>query len=517
MREAIRFTIFAVTLFAIIAATFTWPVYGFIGIALIILVIGFYDINQKKHTILRNFPVIGHMRYLLEMISPEIHQYFVEGSTDGTPIDRNQRSYIYSRAKLERDTHPFGTQLDVNADNYKWMHHSMYPAQRLSGPPRIRIGGARCKQPYSSSILNISAMSYGALSKNAIQALNMGAKAGGFSHNTGEGGISGHHTHGGDLVWQVGTGYFGCRTEDGHFSPENFEKNANRPEVKMIELKLSQGAKPGHGGVLPAAKNNEEIAAIRGLKPHTEVLSPPGHSVFSDAYGLLSFIEELRTLSNGKPVGFKLCIGSQDEFDDLCQKMVETGIRPDFITVDGSEGGTGAAPIDFSNYVGMPWEKALIFVVDTLQGYNLKKDIRIVTSAKIITAFDIFKALCLGADICNSARAMMMAVGCIQALKCDTNTCPTGVATNDPSLVRGLVVEDKWKRVRNYHGATIHDFLELFMAAGCNHLKQMDRTLIYKQVNDKTLSYSTLYPEVKAGSYLANMKSMQEGAPRVAR
>jgi len=517
MREAIRFTIFAFALFAIIAATFTWPVYGFIGIAIIIMVIGFYDINQKKHTILRNFPVIGHMRYLLEMISPEIHQYFIESSTDGKPIDRNQRSYIYSRAKLELDTHPFGTQLDVNADNYKWMRHSIYPAQRLSGPPRIRVGGPQCKQPYSSSILNISAMSYGALSKNAIEALNKGAKAGGFSHNTGEGGISGHHTHGGDLVWQIRTGYFGCRTEDGHFSPENFEKNANRPEVKMIELKLSQGAKPGHGGVLPAAKNNEEIAAIRGIRPHTEVLSPPGHTAFSDAYGLLHFIQQLRTLSNGKPVGFKLCIGSQDEFDDLCQKMVETGVRPDFITVDGSEGGTGAAPIDFSNYVGMPWEKALIFVSDTLRGYDLKKDIRIVTSAKIITAFDIFKALCLGADICGSARAMMMALGCIQALKCDTNTCPTGVATNDPSLVRGLVVEDKWKRVRNYHGATIHDFLELFMAAGCTHLKQMDRTLIYKQVNDKTMMYATLYPEVKVGSYLKDMNSKQDEMPRMAR
>ena len=510
MREAIRFTIFAIVFFAIIAATFTWPAYGFIGIAVIILVIGLYDINQKKHTILRNFPVIGHMRYLLEMISPEIHQYFIESSTDGKPIDRNQRSYIYSRAKLQRDTHPFGTQLDVNADNYKWMRHSMYPAQRLSGPPRIKIGGSECTQPYAASLLNISAMSYGALSKNAIEALNKGAKAGGFAHNTGEGGISSHHLHGGDVIWQIGTGYFGCRTEDGHFSPENFVKNASRPEVKMIELKISQGAKPGHGGVLPAAKNNEEIAAIRGIKPHTEVLSPPGHTAFNDAYGLLKFIDRLRQLSGGKPVGFKLCIGSTEEFEDVCKKMVETGIKPDFISVDGSEGGTGAAPIDFSNYVGMPLEKGLIFVIDTLRGYNLKKDIKVFASAKIITAFDIFKALCLGADVCYSARGMMMALGCIQALKCDTNTCPTGVATNDPSLVRGLVVEDKWKRVRNYHGATVNDFLELLMAAGCSHLREMDRTLIFKQVNNKTLSYATLYPDVKPGSYLANLKSKDQ-------
>ena len=502
MREAIRFTLFAITLFAIIAATFTWPIYGFIGIAVIILIIGLYDINQKEHTILRNFPVIGHMRYLLEMISPEIHQYFIENDTDGKPIDRNHRSYIYSRAKLELDTHPFGTQLNVNKDGYNWMQHSIYPARRLSAPPRVRVGGPQCTQAYSSSIFNISAMSYGSLSKNAIEALNKGAKAGDFFHNTGEGGISDYHLKGGDLVWEIGTGYFGCRTEDGHFNPEMFKKNASRPEVKMIEIKISQGAKPGHGGVLPAAKNNEEIAAIRGLKPHTEVLSPPGHSAFSDGYGLLRFIEQLRELSGGKPIGFKLCIGSKDEFDDLCKKMVETGSRPDFINIDGSEGGTGAAPIDFSNYVGMPWEKGLIFAVDTLNGYDLKKDIRVITATKIITAFDVFKALCIGADICASARAMMMALGCIQALKCDTNKCPTGVATNEPGLVRGLVVEDKWKRVRNYHGATIHDFLELFMAAGCSHLEQLDRTLINKQVNDQSISYAVLFPQVKPGSYI---------------
>ncbi len=502
MREAIRFTLFALALFAIIAATLKWPVYGFIGIVVIIIAIGLYDIIQKEHTILRNFPVIGHMRYLFEMISPEIHQYFVENDTDGTPIDRNHRSYIYSRAKLELDTHPFGTQLNVNADGYKWMQHSIYPAKRLSSPPRVRVGGPDCTQAYSTSIFNVSAMSYGSLSKNAIEALNKGAKAGNFFHNTGEGGISPYHLKGGDLVWEIGTGYFGCRTEDGHFNPEMFQKNASRPEVKMIEIKISQGAKPGHGGVLPAAKNNEEIAAIRGLKPHTEVLSPPGHSTFSDAYGLLQFIEQLRKLSGGKPVGFKLCIGSKDEFDDICKKMVETGTRPDFINIDGSEGGTGAAPIDFSNYVGMPWEKGLIFAIDTLNGYDLKKDIRVITATKIITAFDVFKALCIGADVCASARAMMMAVGCIQALKCDTNKCPTGVATNNPTLVRGLVVEDKWKRVRNYHGATIHDFLELFMAAGCTHLEQLDRTLIFKQVNNESIPYSVLYPQVKTGSYI---------------
>ncbi len=502
MREAIRFTFGALCVFAVIAATLLWPKWGFIGIALFILAIGIYDISQKEHTILRNFPVLGHMRYLFEMIAPEIHQYFVEDNTDGTPIDRNHRTYIYSRAKLELDTHPFGTQLDVNAENYKFMQHSIYPAPRLSEAPRVRVGGPDCTQPYTASLLNVSAMSFGSLSKNAIMALNKGAKAGGFFHDTGEGAISEYHLQGGDLVWELGTAYFGCRTEDGNFDAEQFKEKAGWDAVKMIEIKISQGAKPGHGGVLPAVKNTKEIAKIRGIKPHTEVISPPGHTAFHDAYGLLRFIQELRELSNGKPIGFKLCIGSKDEFDDICKKMVETGVRPDFITIDGSEGGTGAAPIDFSNYVGMPWEKGLVYAVDTLNGYDLKKDIRVVTATKIITAFDIFKALCIGADICNSARAMMMALGCIQALKCDENTCPTGVATQDPKLVRGLVVEDKWKRVRNYQGATIHDFLELFMAAGCTHLEQLNRKLIYKQVNDKVMTYETLYPTVKPGSYL---------------
>ena len=502
MREAIRFTLGALCVFAIIGATLLYPKWGFIGIAAIILAIGIYDLSQKEHTILRNFPVLGHMRYLLEMIAPELHQYFVENDTDGKPIDRNHRSYIYSRAKLELDTHPFGTQLDVTQENYKFMQHSIYPAQRLEEPPRVRVGGPECTQPYKASILNVSAMSFGSLSKNAITALNKGAKAGNFFHDTGEGGISDYHLNGADLVWEIGTAYFGCRTKDGKFDPEQFRDKANWEAVKMIEIKISQGAKPGHGGVLPAVKNTEEIARIRGLEPHTEVISPPGHTVFHDAYGLLRFIQQLRELSNGKPVGFKLCIGSKAEFDELCQKMVETGVRPDFITIDGAEGGTGAAPIDFSNYVGMPWEKGLVFAIDTLNGYDLKKDIRVITATKIITAFDIFKALCIGADICNSARAMMMALGCIQAMKCDKNTCPTGVATQDPKLVRGLVVEDKWKRVRNYHGATVHDFMELFMAAGCTHLEQLDRRLIYKQLNDKVLTYETIYPSVKPGSYL---------------
>ncbi len=385
------------------------------------------------------------------------------------------------------------------------MQHSIYPTAVQHEQPRVTVGGPDCTKPYKSAIFNISAMSYGSLSKNAIEALNLGAKAGNFYHNTGEGAISDYHRRGGDLVWEIGTGYFGCRTEDGNFSPENFAEKAAYPEVKMIEIKISQGAKPGHGGVLPASKNTEEIAKIRGVKPHTEVLSPPGHSVFNDAAGLLGFVKQLRDLSGGKPVGFKLCIGNKKEFIDICEQMLITGIKPDFITVDGAEGGTGAAPIDFSNYVGMPWEQALLFVVDTLNGYGLKNDIKIVTATKIFTAFDIFKALCIGADICNSARGMMLALGCIQALKCDTNKCPTGVASNDPSFMRGLVVEEKWERIKNYQQETVKEFAELFAAAGCTYLEQLNRTLINKRIIDDVKSYEEWYPTVKRDTHLQTL------------
>lgn len=502
MREAIKFTVIFLGIISLLIGVFIWPVYGFSILVLTLIATFIYDISQKKHSILRNFPVLGHMRFLLEMIGPEIHQYFVESDTDGKPIDRNHRSYIYARAKLENETHPFGTELNVEEENYKWMRHTIYPTKKLESFPRVMVGGPDCKKPYSASLFNISAMSFGALSKNAVTALNLGAKAGNFFHDTGEGGISEYHLQGGDLVYEVGTGYFGCRTDDGRFSQDKFKEKAAYPEVKMIEIKISQGAKPGHGGVLPAAKNNEEIAKIRGVKPHTVVLSPPGHSTFKDSQGLLEFVQQMRNLSNGKPIGFKLCIGSQEEFTDICKAMLATGIKPDFITVDGAEGGTGAAPIDFSNYVGMPWEKALVFVVDTLNGYGLKKDIRVFTATKIFTAFDIFKAFCIGADVCNSARGMMLALGCIQALKCNTNKCPTGVTTNNPKLMRGLVVDDKWKRVKNYQHETLNDFLELLAAAGCTKPEELNRSFIYKKVGDKILCYNELYPEIAFGSYI---------------
>jgi len=493
MKEAIKFTIIALVIIAAIIGIIIWPLPGLLVISFIIIILGFYDIFQKKHTILRNFPVIGHMRYLLEMLGPEIHQYFVESDTDGKPIDRNHRTYIYERAKEQNLTHPFGTELDVYKDNYEWMQHSIYPARKLDSPPRVTIGGPECKQPYSASLFNISAMSYGALSKNAIKALNIGAREGNFFHDTGEGSISQYHRNGGDLVWEIGTGYFGCRNKDGNFDAEQFKEKANWEEVKMIEIKISQGAKPGHGGVLPAAKNDKEIAEIRGVKPHTEVISPPWHSAFNNAQGLLNFIKQLRELSNGKPIGFKLAIGSQKEFIEICEKMVETGIKPDFITVDGAEGGTGAAPIDFSNYVGMPWENALIFVTDTLNKFNLKKDIKVITATKIFTSFDLFKAICIGADVCNSARGMMLALGCIQSLRCNTNECPTGVATNNARLVNGLVVSEKWKRVKNYHHNILNDFLELLASSGCSSTDQLNRSFIFKKNDNKLQSYDDEY------------------------
>ncbi|MHC5202116.1 FMN-binding glutamate synthase family protein [Myroides sp. LJL119] len=502
MRIAIRFTVFFFVVVVLIFLTFVKTSIGIAAIVLGLLGVGLYDIFQTKRTILRNFPIIGHMRFLLESISPELHQYFIEGNTKGKPISRNVRTYVYARAKLENENHPFGTELDVYQDNYTWMRHSIYAGKRLSDFPRVVVGNSQCKAPYQASLFNISAMSFGSLSKNAISALNIGAKNGKFMHDTGEGGISPYHLLGGDLVYQVGTGYFGCRTTDGKFSRENFAKSANIENVKMISVKLSQGAKPGHGGILPASKNNQEIAAIRGVVPHTTIFSPPSHSAFSNPIEMMQFIAELRELSNGKPVGFKLAIGSKVEFDQICQAMLTTGIKPDFIIVDGAEGGTGAAPLDFTDHVGMPWEQALVFVVDTLRGYDLKKDITVITATRIFTAFDIFKALCIGADLTNSARGMMLAIGCIQALKCHTNECPTGVATNNPRLVNGLVIEQKHQRVTNYHQRILSDFLDLLAAAGCNSTQELSRGFIYKKLDNKTLCYDELYPEVEIGSYL---------------
>lgn len=439
-----------------------------------LVIIGLLNIRQEKHTIMRNFPVLGYARYFFEFISPEMQQYFIEGTTDGRPFSRQQRSLVYRRAKNVNDTVPFGTQLDLYHGDYEGLRHSIFPAPLLAEPPRVRFGGPKCTKPYDASLLNISAMSFGSLSENAVKALNGGAKKGGFYHNTGEGGLSPHHlAPGGDIVWQIGTGYFGCRDANGHFDPELFRQKVAHEQVRMIEVKLSQGAKPGHGGVLPAIKNTPEIAAIRHIQPGTTVLSPPGHSAFHDPEGLLRFVDHLRELSGGKPVGFKLCIGKAEEFTAICEAMKRTGLMPDFITVDGAEGGTGAAPLEFSDSVGMPIIPALMFVSGTLKFYGLKEHIRVIASGKVVSGADILKFLALGADTCNSARGFMFSLGCIQALRCNTNKCPAGVATQDKALQKGLVITDKVERVYHFHKNTLHAAIELLAACGKSDFKEV--------------------------------------------
>ena len=413
-----------------------------------IIAIGLHDALQTRHTILRNFPVVGHGRYLLERWRPEMQQYFIESNLDAFPVEREFRSLVYQRAKGELDTRPFGTQRDVYRVGYEWAAHSMAAHEAPEQEPRVTVGGPDCRAPYSASLLNISAMSYGSLSKVAVLALNRAAKKGGFAHNTGEGGLSPYHLEpGGDLVWQIGTGYFGCRARDGGFDPAKFRERAAAPSVRMIELKLSQGAKPGHGGILPGVKVDEEVARIRGVEVGKTVFSPPSHSAFSTPVGLMEFIAELRELSGGKPVGFKLSIGRRSDVFAICKAMIETGIAPDFITVDGGEGGTAAAPLEFSNSIGMPARDAWIVAHSALTGAGVRDRTKLFVSGKILSGFHMLRALALGADACNSARGMMFALGCIQSLSCNTNRCPTGITTQNPALMKGLDVADKSERV----------------------------------------------------------------------
>ena len=493
----------------VIIATISWfwpPVLWSFILFGSLIILGCADILQKRQTIRRNFPIIGNLRYFFESIRPEIMQYFVETDLEGRPINRVYRELIYERAKNVNDTTPFGTQVDVYRVGYEWMTHSIYAKtlEDYNKSPRTTIGGSDCKQPYSASLLNISAMSYGSMSKNAILALNGGAKLGNFAHNTGEGGISTYHLqNGADLIWQIGTGYFGCRDNNGNFSAELFKENAIRETVKMIEIKLSQGAKPGHGGILPGKKNTEEIAKIRNVKPGIDVISPPSHSAFSNPAEFMAFIKQLRDLSGGKPIGFKLCVGSKAEFVSICEAMVETGIKPDFITVDGGEGGTGAAPVEFSNSIGLPLKEGLAFVFDTLTGYDIKKDIKIIASGKIFSGFHIAKTLALGADLCNSARGMMLALGCIQALECHQNTCPVGVATQNKQSMKGLVVEDKIKRVDSFHNRTVHSLVEMLAATGVSDANMLNRTHIFRRTAmDKVERFDEIYPEVGKGCLL---------------
>ena len=488
-----QFFIFGITLFilSIGGIYFFKSGYTFAIIISILLLVGYYNTIQKKHAILRNFPILGYFRYAFETISPEIQQYFIERNTDGKPFTRNQRSLAYQRAKNIDATTPFGTQLDINNSDYEGIKHSMFPTKVNEELPRIMVGGETCKQPYNASILNISAMSFGSLSENAIKSLNLGAKKGGFYHNTGEGGLTEFHLQGGDITWQIGTGYFGCRTDDGNFDPIKFQEKANLPQVKMIEIKLSQGAKPGHGGVLPAEKNTEEIARIRGVKPFTTILSPPSHTAFHDSKGLVHFIAKLRELSNGKPIGFKLCIGQTSEFEMLCQEMINENCFPDFITVDGAEGGTGAAPLEFVDGVGMPFEPALIFVNKTLVMLGIRDKIRVICSGKIISGHSILRAIAMGADMCNSARGFMFSLGCIQALRCNNNECPTGVATQNKMLMKGLVITDKSERVFQFHKNTLHAANELLAAAGKTSFADVDANIFMR--GDEFINLSDLY------------------------
>ncbi|RWX01619.1 FMN-binding glutamate synthase family protein [Flavobacterium cerinum] len=471
---------------------------AFVVLPVLILAIATSDSLQTKHTIKKNYPVVGRLRYLFESVRPEFRQYFFEGELDGKPFNRRQRSIVYQRAKNQKQTISFGMQDDPNRIGYEWAAHSIYPKKAASDKFRTMVGGPQCDQPYNASILNISAMSYGALSKTAITSLNKGAQKGNFAHNTGEGGISDFHLQGGDLIWQIGTGYFGCRNEDGTFSEKLFKERATLPTVKMIEIKLSQGAKPGHGGLLPAEKNTPEIAKIRAIKPYTDVHSPSSHSAFSNAFELLVFVNQLRKSSGGKPVGFKICIGQKEEFTSIAQAIIETGIIPDFITVDGAEGGTGAAPLEFIDYMGMALSDALTFVNATLKEYGVREHIKIFASGKIISAFDIAKTIALGADACYSARAMMFSLGCIQALQCDSGKCPVGIATQDKNLYKGVDITDKTERVANFHKNTMKALAEFIGACGFENIHQVNPKVFFKRVDhSQNKSFQEMYQSDK--------------------
>ena len=492
-----------ILLFALLFPSILWLFLPYFAI----VSMGFYDMYQTKHSLWRNYPVLGRFRWVLEELRPPIRQYFIESDIDGVPFNRQTRGLVYRRSKKMMSTIPFGTKVDVYKAGYEWIGHSLKAinAETLEQSPRVMIGENSCSQPYSSSVLNISGMSFGALSSNAILALGNGAKIGNFALNTGEGGLSDYHLEtGADLIWQIGTGYFGCRNGEGCFLPKAFQEKATLSNVKMIEIKLSQGAKPGHGGILPAEKNTVEIAKVRGVEEHIQVDSPPRHTAFNNYEELLLFIKQLRELSGGKPVGIKLAIGRKEEFIALCQTMHKLNIRPDFITVDGGEGGTGAAPVEYTNSVGMPLREALVFVTDTLIGFALKEEIKVIASGKIIDGMDILKAIAVGADICASARGMMFSLGCIQALQCHKNKCPTGIATQDKSLAKALVVEEKKQRVANFHEETLKSFVEIYASAGLSHPKELNRTHIFYRINQTDYQrYDELFVPLTKGTLLS--------------
>ncbi|MDH1054455.1 FMN-binding glutamate synthase family protein [Aquipseudomonas alcaligenes] len=484
------------------AHAWLWPLTLISGL---LSLVGVNDLLQTRQAVRRNYPILGNIRYLVEAIRPEIRQYLLEADGDELPFSRAQRSLVYARAKNQGADKPFGTLSDVYRSGFEFIGHSMLPAAHCDPATfRVSVGGPQCTQPYSASVFNISAMSFGSLSANAIRALNQGARLGGFYHDTGEGSISPYHReHGGDLVWELGSGYFGCRDEQGRFDPQRFAEQAANPQVKMIEIKLSQGAKPGHGGILPRHKVTEEISLTRGVPMGQDCISPARHSAFATPTELLQFIARLRELSGGKPVGFKLCLGHPWEFMGIAKAMLATGILPDFIVIDGKEGGTGAAPLEFTDHIGVPLREGLLFVHNTLVGCGLREHIRLGASGKIVSAFDIASVMALGADWANSARGFMFAIGCIQSQSCHTNKCPTGVATQDPLRQRALVVPDKAERVHNFHRNTLKALAEMIAAAGLSHPAQIEaRHLVRRMSASEIKLYSQLHVFLKPGELL---------------
>ncbi|WP_319445537.1 MULTISPECIES: FMN-binding glutamate synthase family protein [unclassified Mycobacterium] len=487
---------------AALAVSVWWALPAVVVLALAVL--GTWDLVQTKHTILRVYPILGHVRFLMELIRPEIRQYFIESNTEAAPFDRETRDLVYERAKATKGDEPFGTELDVNAIGYEFLRHSIRAKFADELDPRVRLGGSDCTQPYDIAMLNVSAMSFGALSAQAIEALNGGAARGGFAHDTGEGGISPYHLRaGGDLIWEIGSGYFGCRDVDGRFDPVAFAEKSQLGSVKAISIKLSQGAKPGLGGVLPGAKVSAEIAETRGVPIGRTVVSPPAHSAFSTPTEFIDFIATLRRLSGGKPVGFKLCIGARTEFLSICKAVISTGIAPDFVIVDGGEGGTGAAPQEFEDHVGMPLTDALMLVHNSLVGTGLRERIRIGASGKVASGVDIVSRVCQGADFTMSARAMMFAVGCIQALKCNTNHCPTGVATQDPARGRALHVPDKAIRVFNYQRATVASAAQIVASMGLDGFRALSPAMLNRRIEgQRTRTYAEIYEWLMPGELL---------------
>ena len=504
-----RYTVFILCIFltfiGLAFASFWDGAWVMILVFGLLTVVGIIDLIQRHHSIQRNYPVIGHIRWMVEFVRPEIRQYLIEADQDAAPFSRSQRALVYQRAKGEPGERPFGTLLDVYRDGYEFIAHSISP-QLHSDPAtfRISIGNAQCARPYSSSVFNISAMSFGSLSANAIRALNKGAKLGGFSHDTGEGSISAYHReYGGDIVWEVASGYFGCRGAEGRFDPDKFAAQATTDQVKMIEIKLSQGAKPGHGGVLPAPKVSKEISETRGVPMGVDCVSPPKHSAFTTPLEMMAFITTLRTLSGGKPVGFKLCIGHPWEFMAIVKAMLETGVYPDFVVVDGAEGGTGAAPTEFSDHIGAPMREGLLFVNNVLVGAGVRDKIKVGVAGKIVSAFDIASVLAIGADWANAARGFMFAIGCVQSLSCNTNRCPTGVATQDKIRQQALNVPDKGERVFKFHRQTLNSLADMLAAAGLKHPDELGPHHLVRRVSATEIrQFSELHTFLKPGELL---------------